>query len=183
VAYVAKDRIKELTREWLMRRVATFDQSIALSTVGLGDAGTGEMHGTLRERMRFIPLAQLPPEIMATRVAQRTVSGSELAGESCLHYLRKLEVVRTDAASRRVALRHILRLNLRHFFARMDEPEQIVRHFAPSHQAFIEARIPKVYHLNVIVRARRNSGLSAPTRWRVVLDKRGIVRVERTRVA
>jgi hypothetical protein len=183
VAYVAKDRIKELTRDWLMRRAVTYDQSIAISTSGLGDAGTGELSGTLSERVRFVDLDQVPPDVMACRVAQRTVSGSELAGESCLHYLRKLEVVRDQKAAKAVSLRHILRLNLRHFFARMDEPEQRVRHFAPSQQAFIEARIPKVYHLNIIVRSRRGDAPSPPTRWRVVLDKRGIVRVERTRVA
>jgi hypothetical protein len=175
IAYVAKDRIKELTREMLTRRYQDYDRAIALSAVGLANVGFGSVGGELRERMRFMDLRQVPKEVLEARLAQRTVTGAELSGEAVLHYRRDLSLSAENAHAGPLEVRQIIRLNLRHFLTRMDEPEHRVRHFSSETGAFEERVVPKVYHLNVVARLGHEA---PPTRWRLVLNKQGIVRVE-----
>jgi hypothetical protein len=77
-----------------------------------------------------------------------------------------------------VAMRQILRLNLRDLLARLDEPEQESKHYDERARRFVTQRIPKVYHLNLAARLTSNHHAPVVMRTRVVLNKSGIVRLE-----
>ena len=193
IAYVAKDRIKELTREWLTGRMQAFDHDTALSAETLSEAGLSPISGRLRERLRFLNVDEVPPQVVQTRMARRTIEGTDLSGESVLCYHRRLEIdppKGPDATatrdggrpaphpSSRHGTRQILRINLRHFLVRLDEPELRSEHFLPHENRFGSLPLAKVYHLSLVARVT-HAGRTQLSRYRIVLNKRGIVRLER----
>ena len=47
-----------------------------------------------------------------------------------------------------------------------------------SEGRFVTVPLPKVYHVNLIARVTANQCPSSLTRWRIVIDKEGIVRLD-----
>jgi hypothetical protein len=180
VAYMAKDRIKELTREWLTRRIRGYDHQLELRAGALADAGLGELTGSIQETTRFVATDQIPSAVRSLRLAQRTVAPAAQLEEVILHHRRTLTFVEADRAGAQAGFgfRQILRLNLRHFLTRLDDPEQRSSHFAVDQRRFVESTLPKVYHLNLVVSVVEGGNQIAPRRWRIVLNKQGIVRIE-----
>jgi hypothetical protein len=179
VAYVAKDRIKELTREWLTGKLQDFDQDVALSAEALDSAGLAEVKGRLRERMKFTAAAAVPREVIALRASVRTVAGTDVQAESVLTYRRRLTLERVRSwPEQKLGIRQIIRFNLRHFLTRLDEPEQAVPHYSPREAVFVATTVPKVYHLNLICRIESPGKPPQLMRWRLVLNKDGLARVE-----
>jgi hypothetical protein len=179
-AYMAKDRIKELTREWLTRRVRGYDHLIEIQAGALAEAGLGRVSGRIQETSAFRDPSQVPEEVTRMRTALRTVRNAETAGESVLHYCRRLDLGIEEGGPTHegLAFRQILRLNLRHFFTRLDEPEQQETHYAVDEARFVRVALPKVYHINLIARVRSGERRILLKRWRIVLNKAGIVRLE-----
>jgi hypothetical protein len=114
------------------------------------------------------------------------VEDSEQEEEQVLAYRRRLEW-REASGSRSLAeglaVRQIMRLNLRELLGRLDEPRHRLPVFDGAADRFTLADVPKVYHLNVV--ARLDTGASKPLlhRTRVVLDKERIIRLEMTQHA
>ena len=179
LAYAAKDRIKELTREWLIRRFLAFDTNSEISVGSLAEAGLGAFSGSVRERVNFIDLPAVDADVRALRAASHTVFGADLASECVLRYHRRL-TMRTDKQALPqpgLSLRQIVRLNLRHFLTRLDEPQHPACHYAPGDDSFVQVDVPKVYHLNLVARVKSERGVSS-RRWRIIMNKDGIVRIE-----
>jgi hypothetical protein len=180
IAYVLKDRIKELTKEWMIRRMRSYDQETELVGLQLARSGLGSLQGALREKVLFLDHA--PDDVVALRQRGRWVAGARIGGESVLLYRRHLEIVAPEdglIGTDELALRQIIRLNLRHFMTRLDERDQTVRHYDPSIAGFATHEIAKVYHLDVVVRLGAPGAAGRLERWRVVLSRVGIERVER----
>jgi hypothetical protein len=180
IIYVAKDRIKELTRDWISRRIRGYDNRVQIQAGALAEAGLGRVSGIIEESTSFRKASGVPEEVMRMRTALRTVRNVDASEESVLHYHRRLELAISDegTAAPGLAFRQILRFNLRHFFTRLDEPEQHESHYAVDEARFVRVALPKVYHLNLIVRVRSGGRRILLKRWRVVLNKAGIVRLE-----
>jgi len=180
IGYVLKDRIKELTKEWMIRRMREYDQETELVGSQLARSNLGSLCGTLREQVRF--LDQTPDDVLAIRQRGRSIAGARIGGEVVLAYRRKLDIVAPRdgqlRATDELALRQILRLNLRHFMTRLDDRDQIVRHYDPSIGGFATHEIAKVYHLNVVVRIGGPDPGARLERWRVVFSREGIERIE-----
>jgi hypothetical protein len=181
LGYVLKDRIKELTKEWMIRRMRAYDQETELVGSQLARSGLGSLGGTLREQVRF--LDQAPGDVIAARQRGRSIAGARIGGEVVLAYRRKLDIVaprhRQLRATDELALRQIIRLNLRHFTTRLDDRDQIVRHYDRSVGGFATHEIAKVYHLDVVVRTAGPDQGVRLERWRVVFSRAGIERIER----
>lgn len=185
LAYVLKDRIKETTREYLFQRLKRFDHTLWIHGASLSAMGLGMLRARLREAMRFTTTAEVPSDVVQLRLARRTVRQAETAAEEVIHYRKQLDVGADDEQARLPSgfwMRDILRFNVRHFLVRLDDPLDEVAYFDPSRRRFAGARLPKVYHLNLVLRiARHNAAGEGQARLehlRLVLDKQGIVRVE-----
>lgn len=180
IGYVLKDRIKELTKEWMIRRMRAYDQETELVGLQLARSGLGSLCGTLREDVRF--LDQAPDDVLALRQRGRWIAGARIGGEVVLAYRRKLEIAAPRVGQLRaadeLALRQIIRLNLRHFTTRLDDRDQIVRHYDPSIGGFATHEIAKVYHLDAVVRITGPDQAAQLERWRVVISRDGIERIE-----
>ncbi len=181
IGYVLKDRIKELTKEWMIRRMRAYDQETELVGLQLARSGLGSLRGTLREEVHFVDHA--PDDVLAIRQRGRWIAGTRIGGELVLAYRRKLEVHAPGDGqlhgSHELALRQIIRLSLRHFMTRLDDRDQIVRHYDPSTGGFAAHEIAKIYHLNAVVRIGGQDPGAHLERWRVVFSRDGIERIER----
>jgi hypothetical protein len=184
-AYVLKDRIKAFTNDILIKRLKKFDHTSWLTSESLDTIGLGMLRARMREAMRFLHSAEVPPEIRAVRLAKRTVRNAEVVTEEVIHYRKVLEVRSRDDSEPLpdgYNVRDILRFNVRHFLVRLDEPLDGVAYFDPQVGAFAAADLPKVYHVNVVAKITREDegggGQERLERLRVVLNKEGIVRVD-----
>ncbi len=186
VAYVTKDRIKALTNEYLVPKLRSFDfvsriRSSALTAIGLGMLDT-----RLKEAMRFLRYDEVPEPIRQLRTERRTVRAFEgPLNEEVIHYRKRLEVEEVEAEERLpegYGIRDIVRFNVRHFLVRLDDPSDKMRYFDSDRDAFREAKVPKVYHLNLVIQVRRTADGKETVEhfdhWRIVINKEGIVRVE-----
>ncbi|MFO0645433.1 MAG: hypothetical protein U0326_04280 [Polyangiales bacterium] len=190
LAYVMKDRIKAITSEALLKRARTYDHAHQVYGEQLPDAGIGDFVARSAEAMRFVSSDEVPAEVRAVRLQRRTVLHAEAAAEEVIHYRKRL-----DAGTEQgrpglpdgYRVRDILRMNLRHFLVRLDDPMDRVDCFDTSTGGFVRAELPKVYRVNLVVRVRRESDdADAQERYahlRVVLNKDGIVRAEQIHAA
>lgn len=184
LAYVLKDRIKAVTSEYLLRKIRRHDHVARLHGDALDDLGLGALRAQVTEAVRFLAPTEVPDAIRRLRVARRTVRHAEAGPEEVIHYRKRVAVGAAGnggAPSDSYRVRDILRINVRHFLTRLDDPLDHVRYFDPDRGSFAEAELPKVYHLNLVLRVRREDpdGTRHERRehLRVVLDKTGIVRV------
>jgi hypothetical protein len=185
LAYVLKDRIKALTNELLLRRLRKYDHASHLTAESLAAMGLGMLRIRVREAMSFKKSDELPPEVRDLRLSRRTVRQAEAATEEVIHYRKELVVGRRageEHIPEGFRVRDILRLNVRHFLVRLDDPLDEVAFLDRERGTFKTAQVPKVYHVNIVVRSERASASGHDEvrydRLRLVLDKNGIVRVE-----
>jgi hypothetical protein len=187
LAYVLKDRIKAVTNDVLSTRLRKFDHKSWLHGPTMALLGLGGLRIRAREVMRFLTPGEVPPTITALRLARRTVRRAERLTEEVIHYRKEITAIVDDehVVPEGYSLRDILRLNVRHFLVRLDDPIDRHRFFDPQAGTFATAQLPKVYHLNLVLavgRAEEGGDADEPPaleHLRVVLDKQGIVRVER----
>ncbi|MFO0604665.1 MAG: hypothetical protein U0324_15890 [Polyangiales bacterium] len=186
LAYVLKDRIKAVTGEFLLRRARTHDHAHWIYGESLPDLGVKDFAARSGEAVVFLSPEEVPSEVREVRLQRRTVRHLEAAGEEVIHY-RKLLTAGDKGAGlpEGYRIRDILRVNLRHFLTRLDDPLDRVDAWDADRGAFVHVELPKVYHLNVVARVRRERVGDAPevrfAHLRVVLNKDGIVRAEEVR--
>jgi hypothetical protein len=186
LAYVLKDRIKALTNEVLLRRLRKYDHASRLTGDSLEAMGLGMLEIRIRESMGYRRSDDLPEEVRALRLSQRTVRHAEVATEEVIDYRKELFVGRRRGREEPVPagfrVRDILRLNVRHFLVRLDDPVDEVAFLDRDRGAFRSAQVPKVYHVNLVVRSEQTDAEGRARvryeRLRLVLDKNGIVRIE-----
>lgn len=183
LAYVMKDRIKSLTGEYLLRRARVFDHSSVVHGQALGEMGLADLRARTAEAVHFVARDQLPEDVQA----RRTDNDPQRVGtnpEEVIHYRKRLEVdsEKARALPEGYRIRDILRVNVRHFLLRLDDPKDRVTFFDAARGWFDERDLPRVYHVHVLVRVRQNgpTGVEAEefAHLRLVLDKDGIVRAE-----
>lgn len=183
-AYVLKDRIKAVTNEVLTGRLRRYDHTSVLTGESLEIVGLAGLKARLRESMRYLDADKIPAEVSTMRLETRTVRNAAALAEEVIHYRKSVEFGGRPASGEMPAhywIRDTLRLNVRHFLVKLDEPTSVVSFFDSERGTFASAQVPKVYHLNVVTRMVRQSEDGTTDvhleRLRVVLNKNGIVRV------
>ncbi len=185
LAYVMKDRIKALTSEALLKRARTYDHVHWVYGEQLPDAGIGNFVARTAEAVEFVTSDEVPAAVRAVRLQRRTVQHAEAATEEVIHYRKLLDAGSDEERAglpEGYRIRDILRVNVRHFLVRLDDPVDQVDFYDPARGRFARAALPKVYRVNLVVRVRREvTGAETQERYahlRVVLNKDGIVRAE-----
>lgn len=180
-SYMLKDRIKEWLRQTFNRSMSRFLWDHA---VRVRDPEHGAVIGNLREAVSFLTPDRVPADVRRLRHDE---------AESPLDRTRKPEVVikyekAVRLKGRRIAELHgrlkdisdIIRFDISRFLVRASDPRAEVRVYDHRKDKVRKVDCPKVYHINVVfvLRAGRGKEVIASQRVRVVLDQRGIRRVE-----
>lgn len=178
-AYVFKDRIKEFLRAWSQRLLPRL---VADRMQRLINPYSGLRAGLTRERVRMVAMEQLPLEVRRLRHNRQHAYMGLTPAEDVLHYHKevKFSSERLRASeSRLTALCEILRLDMRHWFYKMDKSDDDLTYVEGDKVRLIKSR--RVYHINTILRLTQNGNTCEPPalyRYRVVADRSGIVRIE-----
>lgn len=192
VAYVFKDRIKDLSKEYfferLKTRLADFQLNLSYRYVDTSGRQFQIPLGYAEEFMRYLHTQNVPDEVDYLRSVFKRAEVDPVPNETVLHYSRKFALDAADAPGAPGDLQYVknvLRFDFSEFLARLDDRTKKVEFFDPE-RGPTRAGAPKVYHLNLVFRyesevlaedgsLRRSVELE---RLRVILDKHGLVRLE-----
>lgn len=181
VFYILKDRLKEgIKRLYYQQAFRWFPD---YSTEILNPKG--RHLGILNETFAFITEDQLPPGFLAIRNFDFHEELQSLKRhESIIRYKKEvtLYVNPEMEKSRRREINTIFRMNIHHFLEKANNAMQTVLVFDPARNAIVERQMPKVYHLNMIIKDtymdQEQKRVIDIKKFRVVVDKNGIKRVE-----
>ena len=193
LAYVMKDRIKDLSKEYFNEKFKHLlpDQDVLLRYHFLSDKGKKEEReiGRSIQIMRYTKQENLPEQINYIRNEGKRFDLSPRTAETILHFHKKSSFAQQDLATSLGEIRHIkdiVRFDLNSFVRKLSDPNKSLRFYDPA-QGIQHREVPKVYHLNIVFRytltEEREEG-EEPfqrveyERVRVVLNKEGIVRIE-----
>jgi hypothetical protein len=179
VAYVLKDRIKELVRDYGARLLPRW---LGDRKGRLTDPQRGDRIGKTSESVRWRAPKEVPEEVSQARrrdgAAERDVFSPP---ELVIQYSKRIELDHGAIYRRHqraAAIDDIIRLQVGRWLAHMDNPRKRLLRLDESGE--IEAlRAPRVYHVNLVARMTAPDGGPAQlSRARLVLSKNGIERIE-----
>ena len=180
-SYVLKDRLKDWTKRYFAARLT---QHLWDYNVRIEDPHTRRTLGRCREAFSHLSSAQVPADVLQCRFAQAlSTLEKDLKREKVLRYEKDVYLLGRTIGSlygRLHEINDIIRFNIATFLTRTDDPVRSLRFYDPSSDSVRAVDCPKVYHLNVVFVLRADDG-GEPRhieRVRVVLDKRGIRRIE-----
>ncbi len=180
-AYILKDRIKEWVRNSLTSKFLKWDHDRRIVGNALERVGLGAFGGRAQERVKWAGDDDVPPEVTALRVSHRTVRGVTPELEHVLHYERKVTLFQDgpEPLPQGFGVQELFRLSLDEVIKRLDDPDDTVTYYDHGVGSFRASTMPKVYHLNLILVATElGTGEQVASRWRVVVNQQGIVRVD-----
>lgn len=193
-AYVFKDRIKDLSKDYFNSKVKSWlpDYDVQMFYRFFDERGqASEVHlGDSQEYTRYLPRRSVPADVDYIRDLGHRAELEPERNEVVIHYNKRMllkppgELHEHLAQARVRRIHDVLRFDVSRFLAKLDNPQKRLSYFDGEEIVTIEA--PKVYHLNLIFRytvthyeeeqpVRRQLEVE---RLRVILNKAGILRIE-----
>ncbi|MEY2932303.1 MAG: hypothetical protein RL033_3052 [Pseudomonadota bacterium] len=180
-AYIAKDRVKEWAKLYLSAKMAPW---LSDYRVKISSPVDGTVLGSCLERVALCSPQSLPAEVLGARHGHRLHSiEARSKREVVLHYHKRVTIYGrkfNGLHQQAQEINDIIRFSVASFSTRMDDPVRSLLAFDEHQQRVRQVRCNKVYHLNLVFVLRAlDSGVSPHIEHaRVILDKRGIRRVE-----
>ena len=177
VSYIFKDRIKEFLRIYFSRKLSGALSDHKTRLYGTQD----EFLGVCEESFDFVGEAKIPREALNVR-NRDPLSAIEDAriGETVLRYKRRIRI-----HPRRIGrlygdlqfeeLDDVLRFNVTDILKRAGRPEKPV--YVVTRDGYRKIIGERVHHMNLVFR-RSGASESRYERYRIVLNQRGIKRIE-----
>jgi hypothetical protein len=180
VGYMFKDRIKEAGRAFFSRYLEKrfFDRKVVI------DDPAGGTLGVLREKIDYHRPEDLPTDVREIRrrgVDRTALVAEEELPQTCLHYKKEIVLDSRKLLGRRSGggLTDIVRFHIARLLHDMDEPDQEIEYVDAETRRLDPIRAAKVYHVDVVFRFVSKNEPPATTLMRLILDRRGIKRIER----
>lgn len=188
VAYIFKDRVKDLTKEYFNSRLKERlpDQSFALSHLSYTSKGEEKVRdlGQASEYFRFIK--EVPSDVSYLRTLGQARTSDPARREHVIHVGRRFQFGLRSKKHRKLfpLVKNVLRLDISPFLSKLDNPTMPIN-FIDDDGTTRTVQAPKVYHLNIVKRYEVKFGtadgkrLVDYERFRLVVDKSGILRLEK----
>ena len=187
LAYMFKDRVKEISREIILDKVLDkFHKYFPDNDLIIQDstnANSSKSHiGKCKEFVRFLKKEKVRKEVMKIRNYDHVVNIDEERQEDVIYYRKdvKLNFKKImNSHYRRNNIKDIIRFNINEFLDKLDNATGKINFYDMEKNIFTSLKAPKVYHINIIFRYNSdNANEPVFQRIRVILDKNGIVRIE-----
>jgi len=185
IAYVLKDRIKENGRTFFSGRIfgRVPDNSERILYEPATEAPIEV--GNVNEYTRFVDPVDLPLEVKQLRLESHADDlEAEDGAKSIIHYRKVVELYPKAIANMEYPIRavhDILRINIAGYLTRLDDP-QAGTDVISTDGRLSSLKLPKVYQMHIVLRHslqhRRNKQV-VYDHFKMVLNKRGIIRIER----
>ena len=178
VAYIFKDRIKEMLRGVLMARIPRW---IADEHRWLIDRAVNQKVGFTRFRVRFLAPKDLAEPIVRKRDLQANPLRTILPPENVIHFHNDMHL---DCATlmkhhtRVESITGIMRLKLDSWLSNMDDPQDTLQYY--SGEQMRELQADRVYHVTLVLKLYKVSDPAEPAlfKYRLILTRDGIIRIE-----
>lgn len=178
ISYMFKDRIKEVFKQFFLKvtRKYLHDQNHSFFY------NTGEIIGNCSESVDFCNFESVPERVLELRNCDHiTEIENGWCGQSIIHYQRKIQLF---SSTLRKTLKNfpvrtindILRFNVSRFLENMDNPQKSL--YCVSGSDVVKVLSRRVYHINLIMKFLFEDGKERFKRFRIVLNRKGILRVE-----
>ena len=182
VTYIFKDRIKDWLKSFFSRQMTRW---LADHSVKIRDPISNRDIGRCKEAFSYVGVDQVPPEVLARRHegSPKTVE-SRSKRESIIKYEKDVSIDGNEFVTRlrqpHYDVNDIIRFEISRFLARTDDPVALTPIYDQARDKVEARELPKVYHINVVLRlwTPQAADKHAICRVRVILDKRGIRRLE-----
>ncbi|NCC50631.1 MAG: hypothetical protein EOM20_05380 [Spartobacteria bacterium] len=180
VSYIFKDRIKDLIRYYLSRKMSRF---LFDHKTRIHDASRNVV-GTCKESFEFIRECKLSTPVRQLRDRDHiTEIENGWLGEQTLLYRKRIRLypqkVKSIFPDHEIeGVNDIIRLSIQAFLRKMDDPKKEL--FVMDDDGFLPVKGTRVYHLNLIIRLAKND-TETLKRYRLVLTRKGIKRIEQVR--
>ena len=180
VAYMFKDRIKEQGRTWSSSLLSRhlYDYRTVIET----QDGRRQL-GNVREKVGYLKAESIPPEVVATRGAGPHDEPTFVGHLETVLMYAKLVTLRKDAFAflaedgvEITAINDIMRFDIRPFLRKMDDPYEDRLMLKGDKVRTI--RCHRTYHLNLVSVFAGEDGSMTSERTMIVLDRKGIQRIE-----
>ena len=184
--YVLKDRLKEDLRYYSYRLVAQWFSDYTTDIYGSRDDG---VIGNLKEYMDFIEEEKIPSEIAEIRNREfHKVLEDIKRPEQVIYYKKRVRITHHPKGEERFyGLSIIFRFDIHHFLAKAEDPYQDHLSLDEATLQIKKIQLPRVYHINIIMKSRIDqpdgSSREQLIKYRLVLDKTGIIRIEEVKNA
>lgn len=191
LAYIFKDRAKEVSREFILDKILDKfhhyfpdNDLIIEDPTSIKDSlkNNRTFIGKCKEFMRFIKKDKVKKDILKLRNLNHVVDIDEERYEEVIYYRKDVKLSSKkilNSHHRRNNIKDIIRFNINEFLDKMDNATGKINFYDLEKSIFTSLKAPKVYHINIIFKYTIDNA-SEPTyqRIRVILDKNGIVRIE-----
>ena len=177
VSYIFKDRIKEITRIYLLHKLTKFLFDHKTNIYGGGKVKIG----VCKEGFRFVADEDLPAKIRKIRKREHiTDVENRWRGEKVIHYRKHVDLFskRLKKASQDYefeGVNDIFRFNVNRFLTKMDNPVKKIYNLIDNQVTGIPGN--RVYHINLIQKVSGDNKVSYK-RFRLILTRKGIKRIE-----
>lgn len=179
IAYMFKDRIKSSLQLYCLRKRNRYSYDFRQR---IRD-GFGNEVGVCREGFSYRNVKELHPDIIKTR-NRHTLSRLENGSmeESVMAFGKRIEIYGTACHDIFQVfdvdgIVDILRLNVRHWTYKMDNPTRNV--YTSDGRKVNKLKAHRDYHVNMVLRYGERGGEDKFERYRIVLCRNGIRRVEK----
>ncbi|WP_372754455.1 hypothetical protein [Labilibaculum sp.] len=178
IIYMLKDRIKDLTRLYLVGKINKrfFDHKTTIRVKG------DERIGWCKESFDFVREDSVPLRVMKHRDRSRIIDvESRGVGEKIIFYRKLLRLDKTALDNSYgdyniTGVVDIIRFNVSRFIQKMDNPE--IPLYYLKEDRFEKILGEKVYFVNMILRFKLDDQTSY-RRYRIIFNRRGIKKVEK----
>ena len=179
LAYVFKDRIKEGLRAFFFKVVPRL---LADQIYAFVSPRTGKKLSRMKVVMRLRKASQIPDFVFDKRMSEGNPFQDMLPEEDVVHFTRYVKVFKTEK-DRTIgpwinAITVITRIRIDDWLKEMDDPSDVV--YVSSAQGDLEQQnSDRVYHLHLIItEASKKQAIEDIHHYRLILNKKGILRME-----
>lgn len=176
IAYVLKDRIKDSLKTISYQRALRWFSDY---TTEIKSPDEKTSLGILRESFTFVSEDSIPLDISTIRNREfHTILETVKRAEQVIYIKKILTLFPQRTSERRQALNIIFRLNIQDFLSKASDPYHNYMSLDKETKALISTKLPKVYHLNVILKNsflnKSGEGVIEYKKFRIIADKNGI---------
>lgn len=182
LVYVLKDRLKEIFKAISFRQAFKWFSDYKTKIIS---PNTKEMIGEIRESFSFVSVDKLPEDIVLTRnVDFHDWLRRIRRPENVIYYKRKVILQKEKSWRERLNnLTIIFRFDIHRFLSKASNPVQHYSTIDPVTRKIIHKRLPKVYHINIIMKStyllEDKVKQIEIKKFRLIVDKNGIKRIEK----
>lgn len=180
-AYILKDRMKEGLKSVSFRRALSYFSDYSTKILNPQD----EVVGELKESFIFVDEKEIPDDIRKIRNFDFHSMLKTFKRPEQVFYFKRIVKTYLPEGNRLKDLTISLRYNLQDYLEKASDPYHSYSALDETTKAILKLRLPKVYHLNVIMKNQylddAGKKIVELQKFRIIIDKNGIKNIEQIR--